>query len=45
VEEGGLHFSFSFLFFSSIVVKGGRKRIDTIAAMIVLMGEWDSKHR
>jgi len=24
---------------------GGRKRIDTIAAMTVLMGEWDSKHR
>jgi len=45
VEEGGLHFSFSFLFCSSIVVMGGRKRIDAIAAMIVLMGEWDSKHR
>ena len=45
MEEGGPHFSFSFLFCSSIVVMGGRRRIDTIAAMIVRMGEGDSEHR
>ena len=45
VEEGGLHFSLSFLFCSSIVVMGGWKRSDTIGAMIVLMGEWVRKQR
>ena len=45
MQEGGLHFSISFLFCSSIVViGGGRKRIDAIVAMIVQMAEWDSKH-